>query len=113
MFVALQCYKLIYGYMGFAMFNVFFFLTGALIIQLLRVSGVHMDLVSFCFLLFNFSVGWAGASSTTHAMRGLLQVALTAAVDVLLGSCLPSHVARRTCRFLLPQAASSACPAPH
>lgn len=42
--------------MGFAMFNVFFFLTGALILQLLRLSGVHMDLVSFCFLLFNFSV---------------------------------------------------------
>lgn len=53
----MQCYKVIYGYMGFAMFNVFFFLTGALIIQLLRLSGVHMDLVSFCFLLFNFSVG--------------------------------------------------------
>jgi presenilin 1 len=51
-----QCYKVIYAYMGFAMFNVFFFLTGALIIQLLRLSGVHMDLVSFCFLLFNFSV---------------------------------------------------------
>jgi presenilin 1 len=44
--------------MGFAMFNVFFFLTGALIIQLLRLSGVHMDLVSFCFLLFNFSVSF-------------------------------------------------------
>lgn len=46
--------------MGFAMFNVFFFLTGALILQLLRLSGVHMDLVSFCFLLFNFSVRPAG-----------------------------------------------------
>lgn len=45
--------------MGFAMFNVFFFLTGALILQLLRLSGVHMDLVSFCFLLFNFSVSAA------------------------------------------------------
>jgi hypothetical protein len=42
--------------MGFAMFNVFFFLTGALVLQLLRLSGVHMDLLSFCFLLFNFSV---------------------------------------------------------
>jgi hypothetical protein len=61
----LQCYKVIYGYMGFAMFNVFFFLTGALIIQLLRLSGVHMDLVSFCFLLFNFSVGALCASSNT------------------------------------------------
>jgi presenilin 1 len=60
----LQCYKIIYGYMGFAMFNVFFFLTGALIIQLLRISGVHMDLVSFCFLLFNFSVSACPSSST-------------------------------------------------
>lgn len=47
--------------MGFAMFNVFFFLTGALILQLLRLSGVHMDLVSFCFLLFNFSVSAHGS----------------------------------------------------
>lgn len=38
------------------MFSVFFFLTGALLSQLLRRCGVHMDLVSFCFLLFNFSV---------------------------------------------------------
>lgn len=54
-----QCYKVIYGYMGFAMFNVFFFLTGALVLQLLRLSGIHMDLLSFCFLLFNFSVSFS------------------------------------------------------
>lgn len=60
--LSLQYYKVIYAYMGFAMFNVFFFLTGALILQLLRLSGVHMDLVSFCFLLFNFSVRPAGCS---------------------------------------------------
>jgi presenilin 1 len=42
--------------MAFAMLNVFFFLTGALALQLLRVAGVHMDLLSFSFLLFNFSV---------------------------------------------------------
>jgi presenilin 1 len=53
--------------MGFAMFNVFFFLTGALILQLLRLSGVHMDLVSFCFLLFNFSVRPAAGCSSMYA----------------------------------------------
>jgi len=68
----MQCYKVIYGYMGFAMFNVFFFLTGALVLQLLRLSGVHMDLVSFCFLLFNFSVSAAvGAASVCCGAPGL------------------------------------------
>jgi hypothetical protein len=52
----LQCYKLIYGYMGFAMLNIFFFFTGALVLQLLRLIGLHMDLFSLAFLLFNFSV---------------------------------------------------------
>jgi len=42
--------------MGFAMLNVFFFFTGALVVQLLRVIGLHVDLVSLTFLLFNFSV---------------------------------------------------------
>lgn len=50
------CYKLIYGYMGFAMLNIFFFFTGALVLQLLRQIGLHMDLFSLAFLLFNFSV---------------------------------------------------------
>ncbi|WIA21037.1 hypothetical protein OEZ85_005365 [Tetradesmus obliquus] len=50
------CYKLIYGYMGFAMLNIFFFFTGALVLQLLRLIGLHMDLFSLAFLLFNFSV---------------------------------------------------------
>eukprot|EP00882_Tetradesmus_deserticola_P034915 GHRQ01040259.1.p1 GENE.GHRQ01040259.1~~GHRQ01040259.1.p1 ORF type:complete len:192 (+),score=61.31 GHRQ01040259.1:240-815(+) len=52
----LQCYKLIYGYMGFAMLNILFFFTGALVLQLLRLMGLHMDLFSLPFLLFNFSV---------------------------------------------------------
>lgn len=32
-----QCYKLIYGYMGFAVFDMFFVLTGAVAIRLLQV----------------------------------------------------------------------------
>lgn len=51
-----QCYKLIYGYMAFAMLNVFFFLTGALVMQLLRLAGIHMDMFSLMFILLNFSV---------------------------------------------------------
>eukprot|EP00879_Flechtneria_rotunda_P013539 GHRR01014137.1.p1 GENE.GHRR01014137.1~~GHRR01014137.1.p1 ORF type:complete len:231 (+),score=45.96 GHRR01014137.1:144-836(+) len=50
------CYRVIYAYMGFAMLNIFFFLTGALVIQLLRLIGLHVDLVSLTLLLFNFSV---------------------------------------------------------
>ncbi len=43
--------------MAFALFNIFFFLTGAISIELLKVADVHMDAFSLCFLLFNFSVG--------------------------------------------------------
>jgi hypothetical protein len=65
----LQCYKLIYGYMGFAMLNIFFFFTGALVLQLLRLIGLHMDLFSLAFLLFNFSV-----RIHVNTMNFLLQV---------------------------------------
>eukprot|EP00877_Chromochloris_zofingiensis_P008023 jgi/Chrzof1/3474/Cz12g26260.t1 len=51
-----KCYKLIYGYMGFAVFNIFFFLTGGIMINLLQVTRIHMDAFSLCFILLNFSV---------------------------------------------------------
>ncbi|MEW5297730.1 MAG: hypothetical protein WDW36_000915 [Sanguina aurantia] len=51
-----RCYKFIYCYLGLGVFNVFFALTGALAIQLLQLADIHMDALSFCFLLFNFSV---------------------------------------------------------
>eukprot|EP00798_Chlamydomonas_sp_ICE-L_P013550 gene13550-19420_t len=34
------CYKIIYGYMGFAMFDIFFLITGILLLQLLEVVGM-------------------------------------------------------------------------
>ncbi|KAF8056836.1 Psn [Scenedesmus sp. PABB004] len=52
-----RCYRVIHAYMGFAMLNIFFFFTGALSIQLLRVVGLHLDLPSLAVILFNFSVG--------------------------------------------------------
>ena len=42
--------------MGIAMFNIFFFLTGVVALRLLQAIHLHMDVFSFCYLLFNFSV---------------------------------------------------------
>lgn len=42
--------------MGFAVFNIFFFLTGGIMINLLQVTRIHMDAFSLCFILLNFSV---------------------------------------------------------
>jgi hypothetical protein len=55
--LCLQCIKVIYAYMGFAVFNIFFFITGTIIIQLLVVAKIHIDIFSLAFILFNFSVG--------------------------------------------------------
>lgn len=42
--------------MGFAVFDMFFVLTGAVALRVLQVAGIHVDAVSVCLLLFNFSV---------------------------------------------------------
>lgn len=62
----LQCYRLIYGYMGVAMFNIFFFLTGTVALRLLQTIHLHMDAFSFCYLLFNFSVSDPPPPPTGH-----------------------------------------------
>lgn len=36
-----QCYKFIFAYMGFAVFNIFFFITGALFIQVRERVGMY------------------------------------------------------------------------
>ncbi|KIY92207.1 Presenilin-like protein [Monoraphidium neglectum] len=51
-----KCYRVIYGYMGFAVFDMFFVLTGAVVLRVLQVLGVHIDAFSLCFILFNFSI---------------------------------------------------------
>ncbi|GIL83410.1 hypothetical protein Vretifemale_12242 [Volvox reticuliferus] len=51
-----KCYKFIYAYMGFAVFNIFFFLTGALFIQVMQVINLHIDAFSLAYGLLNFSV---------------------------------------------------------
>ena len=56
----LQCYKIIFAYMAFAVFQILFFLTGVLLIQLMQVINLHIDAFSFCFLLYNFSVSTQG-----------------------------------------------------
>ncbi|KAG2446836.1 hypothetical protein HYH02_008396 [Chlamydomonas schloesseri] len=51
-----KCYKFIFAYMGFAVFNIFFFITGALFIQVMQVIDLHIDAFSLAYGLFNFSV---------------------------------------------------------
>ncbi|KAG1672059.1 hypothetical protein FOA52_008935 [Chlamydomonas sp. UWO 241] len=50
------CYKLIFGYLGFAVINIFFLITGLIIILLCQKASIHIDAFSLCYLLFNFSV---------------------------------------------------------
>ncbi|KAI8475571.1 MAG: Presenilin-domain-containing protein [Monoraphidium minutum] len=51
-----RCYKAIYAYMGFAVFDMFFVLTGGVLLRALQVLGIHVDAFSLCFMLFNFSI---------------------------------------------------------
>eukprot|EP00873_Tetraselmis_striata_P023226 jgi/Tetstr1/443490/TSEL_031497.t1 len=51
-----KCYKVIYAYMGFAGFNIFFFLTGTLWLKVMQAWHLHIDAISFCFILYNFAV---------------------------------------------------------
>eukprot|EP00195_Chlamydomonas_chlamydogama_P016551 CAMPEP_0202908100 /NCGR_PEP_ID=MMETSP1392-20130828/44889_1 /ASSEMBLY_ACC=CAM_ASM_000868 /TAXON_ID=225041 /ORGANISM="Chlamydomonas chlamydogama, Strain SAG 11-48b" /LENGTH=370 /DNA_ID=CAMNT_0049597257 /DNA_START=155 /DNA_END=1264 /DNA_ORIENTATION=- len=50
------CYRVIFAYMGFAVFDIFFLITGLLLIQLLQIGNVHVDAFSFCYIMLNFSV---------------------------------------------------------
>ncbi|KAL4425797.1 hypothetical protein ABPG75_009813 [Micractinium tetrahymenae] len=48
--------RVIYAYMGFAGFSIFFVLAGIISIELLQTWHVHLDFVSFTYLLWNFAV---------------------------------------------------------
>eukprot|EP00892_Ulva_mutabilis_P003685 jgi/Ulvmu1/1689/UM115_0018.1 len=50
------CVKIIYGYMGFATFMIFFFMTGGILLDVLQTVNIHIDAISVSFLLYNFSV---------------------------------------------------------
>ena len=51
-----QCYRIIFGYMGFALMNILFLITGLILIQLLQIGKVHVDAFSLCYMLWNYSV---------------------------------------------------------
>lgn len=53
---ALQYVRIIYAYMGFAGFSIFFVLAGIIAIELLQTWHVHIDFISFTYILFNFAV---------------------------------------------------------
>eukprot|EP01025_Chloroclados_australasicus_P038691 TRINITY_DN39938_c0_g1_i2.p1 TRINITY_DN39938_c0_g1~~TRINITY_DN39938_c0_g1_i2.p1 ORF type:complete len:524 (+),score=93.78 TRINITY_DN39938_c0_g1_i2:873-2444(+) len=50
------CVKVIYVYMGFAIFSIFFFFLGAITVEVLQVIGWHIDAVSLVFILYNTAV---------------------------------------------------------
>lgn len=59
----MQCENVIYAYMGFAAFSIFFVIAGIVALQLLQMQTIPLDLVSFFFILWNFSVSTLDTSS--------------------------------------------------
>ena len=51
-----RCYKVIYAYMGFAGFNIFFFLSGTLALKVLQAFHLPVDAVTFVYVLYNFAI---------------------------------------------------------
>lgn len=52
----MQYVRAIYAYMGFAGFSIFFVLAGIILIELLQTWHVHLDFISFVYVLWNFAV---------------------------------------------------------
>eukprot|EP00197_Chlamydomonas_leiostraca_P006643 CAMPEP_0202871830 /NCGR_PEP_ID=MMETSP1391-20130828/19793_1 /ASSEMBLY_ACC=CAM_ASM_000867 /TAXON_ID=1034604 /ORGANISM="Chlamydomonas leiostraca, Strain SAG 11-49" /LENGTH=664 /DNA_ID=CAMNT_0049552733 /DNA_START=53 /DNA_END=2047 /DNA_ORIENTATION=+ len=50
------CYKVIYAYMAFAVFDIFFLITGVVMAEVITVLDIHIDAFSFMYMLFNFSI---------------------------------------------------------
>lgn len=72
----LQCVKLIYGYMGFATFMIFFFMTGSILVDVLQTVNIHIDAISLILLLYNFSIVGSTILFFTPAPLLLKQVCL-------------------------------------
>jgi len=53
-----RCYRLIFGYMGFAIMQILFLFTGLILLMLLEKARLHVDVISLVFLLWNFSVSF-------------------------------------------------------
>lgn len=53
---AVQYIRIIQAYMGFAGFSIFFVLAGIILIELLQSFHVHLDFISFTYILWNFAV---------------------------------------------------------
>ncbi|PSC76470.1 presenilin isoform B [Micractinium conductrix] len=50
------CVRVIYAYMGLAGFSIFFVLAGIIALELLQHWHVHLDFISFSYILFNFAM---------------------------------------------------------
>lgn len=68
-----QCYRCISVYMAFSVSNIFFLITGLLVVLLLQKMDLHVDLISLCFILYNFAVRFI----EPHAAGRAEQVAVT------------------------------------
>ena len=83
----LQCYRVIFAYMGFAVANIFFLITGLLLILLCQRGGVHVDAFSLVYMLFNFSVSCSRAGGGMIAGLHMVAVGRGACSVPYLASC--------------------------
>ncbi|KAF5831859.1 Presenilin-domain-containing protein [Dunaliella salina] len=50
------CQRIVWAWMAIGVFDIFFAITGLIGIEVLQALGIHMDVYSFFFMLFNFAV---------------------------------------------------------
>lgn len=55
--------------MAFSVSNIFFLITGLLVVLLLQKMDLHVDLISLCFILYNFAVGFIEPHAAGRAER--------------------------------------------
>jgi presenilin 1 len=72
----LQCYRVIAAYMGFSLFNIFFLLTGAVLVALCRTLAIPLDAVTLSLLLANLAAVGTAAIFFLPAPLALRQALL-------------------------------------
>jgi presenilin 1 len=72
----LRCYRVIGAYMGFSLFNIFFLLTGAVLVSLARATGVPVDAPSLLLFLLNLAAVGTAATFFLPAPLALRQALL-------------------------------------
>ena len=76
----LQCESCIWGYMGFAAFQILFLVLGTIVIQLVQLQPLPIDLFSFLFVLWNFAASFRPSFSPQFYKMCLADSDLTLAI---------------------------------